>query len=440
MLISFFPPPHSLSLSLSLHLDPEDMMDISPSSIPSKKLHLGGNSGGGGYASPLNLSPCVSPLMSVPHSFPPTAAAVALINLSSRKSSSTQSESTPLSSPSSLIQSSINPFAINYDSGNCEHWQSSHSGSASGSTCSSAGQSPPGITVNEEQKMMIMDSGPIEGSTEAPTPLSPKGLQFRQKPFNLSSSLPSPIPRTLPNGMCAPVPQGPHVHIVSANGVVGGANSHIGLGGVAGTGIPTLRSKAILKPHPLHHDKHLSPFNSDLPHPHPHPHSHSHATRPIKMATRTRILGGKADPLRLSPANLIPSSSSSPSPSSSMEHHSGSRLNSRLNSCSSPLAKLSMSSNLEDGLGGHGSSGSSSGMLNASGSSSSGIPIHQLQATRERHLIKRRMSETSTDSQEESLMESDSEGQSSLEDSVGVHLCTSDSQKPFDTKVLHTHS
>ena len=430
------------------------MMDISPSGIPSKKLHLGGGGGGGGgYASPLNLSPCVSPLMSAPHhSFLPTAA-VAFINSSSRKSSSTQSESTPLSSPSSLIQSSINnPFAINYDSGNCEHWQSSHSGSASGSTCSSAGQSPPGITVNEEQKMMIMDAGPIEVSTEAPTPLSPKGLQFRQKPFNLSSSLPSPIPRTLPNGMCAPVPQGPHVHIVSTNGVVGGINSsHVGVIGAVGTGVPptlTLRgghSRSIIKPQRLHHDKLLSPFNSDLPHPHSHP----HAPRPIKMATRTRILSGKGDPLRPSTANLAPSSSS-PSPSSSVELHSGSRLNSRLNSCSSPLAKLSMSSNLEDGnsgsiLGGpgHGHGSGTSGILNASGTSS-GIPIHQLQATRERHLSKRRTSETSTDSQEESLMESDSEGQSiigSLEDSVGVHLCsTADSQKPFDTKVLRTHS
>ena len=430
-----------LSLSLSLSLspppslflplpDPEDMMDISPSSIPNKKLHLGG----GGYASPLNLSPCVSPLMSVPHSF----ISVAMINSASRKSSSTQSESTPLSSPSSLVQS-INPFAINYDSGNCEHWQSSHSGSTSGSTCSSAGQSPPGITVNEEQKM-IMDSGSIEVSTEAPTPLSPKGLQFRQKPFNLlSSSLPSPIPsRTLSNGsMYAPSPQGPHVHIVSTNGVVGGVNSHMGPAGAIGTGIP-LRGghRGVLKPHPLHHDKHLSPFNSDLSHPHPHPHPHS--SRPIKVANRSRILV-KADPLRPSPVNPASSSTSS---SSSMEHYSsGTRLNTRLNSCSSPLAKLSMSSSLEDGsilLGGHGNNASS--MLNASGSS--GIPIHQLQA-RERHLNKRRTSETSTDSREESFMESDNEGQSivgSLEESVGVHLCSSDSQKPFDTKVLRTHS
>ena len=423
------------------------MMDISPSGLPSKKLHLGGGSGGGGYASPLNLSPCVSPLMSAPHSLLPTAASFALINSSSRKSSSTQSESTPLSSPSSLIQSSINnPFAVNYDSGNCEHWHSSHSGSASGSTCSSAGQSPPGITVNEEQKMVIMDSGPVEVSTEAPTPLSPKGLQFRQKPFNLSSSLPSPIPRTLHNGMCAPVPQGPHVHIVSANGVVGGVNSHVGLGAV-GTGIaPALnqRSRSIIKPQRLHHDKLLSPFNSDLPHPHPHPHSHPHAPRPIKMATRTRILSGKGEPLRPSPANPAPSSSSPSHSFSSMELHSGSRLNSRPNSCSSPLAKLSMSSSLEDGnsgsiLGGHGHAGRSTCMLNTS----SGIPIHQLRATGERHLNKRRTSETSTDSQEESLMESDSEGQSivgSLEDSVGVHLCPGDTQKPFDTKVLHTHS
>ena len=405
-------------------------MDISPSSVPNKKLHLGSS---GGYGSPLNLSPCVSPLMSAPHSFHP--AAIALINAGSRKSSSTQSESTPLSSPSSLIQLSINPFAINYDSGNCEHWQSSYSGSASGSACSSAGQSPPGITVSEEQKMM-MDSASIEVSTEPPTPLSPKGLEFRQKPnSNLCSSLPSPIPsRTLSNGtVYAPIAHGPHPHIVSANGLLGaGVISHIG---IVGTSIPLRggHNRAILKPHPLHHDKHLSPFNSELP--------HSHSSRPIKVANRSRILG-KADSSRSSsPANLTTSSSFSSS--SSMEHHlSGTRHNSRVNSCSSPLAKLSMSSSLDECsllAGAHGTA--TPAMFSASGSS--GIPIHQLQG-KERHLVKRRTSETSTDSQEENLMESDGEGQSiisGLEDPVGVNLCANDGQKPnFDTEVLHTHS
>ena len=86
-----------------------------------------------------------------------------------------------------------------------------------------------------------------------------------------------------------------------------------------------------------------------------------------------------------------------------------------------------MSSNLEDG---------SSSILGSH--SNHVIPIRQL---RERHRVKRRNSETSTDSREESYMESDNEGQGlvSLEEPVNVHLCNS-SRKPFDTKVLHTHS
>ena len=373
-------------------------MDTSPSSMPNKKLHISG-----GYASPLNLSPCVSPLTSLhQHSFIPTV---------SRKSSSTQSESTPLSSPSSLVQSN-NPFAINYDSGNCEHWQSGHSGSASGSTCSSAGQSPPGIVVNDEHKMMVTDSGSIEISTEAPTPLSPKGLQFRQKPaFNLlSSSLPSPIPRTLTNGITAVGPQGPIVHIVSAAGVVGGVNSHTVVTGAVGTGA-SLRGGAcrgVLKPHPLRHDTYLSPFNSDLTH------AHSHAPRVIKVPTKSRHAS-----------------------TTSVDYHSGTRINNRLNSCSSPLAKLSMSSRLDDSAG-------TAPPVNHSNPPAGGIPIHQLN---ERQLLKRTSSEASStaDSRDETtFMDSDSEGQTvvgSMEETVGVpHLCGG-SQKPFDTtKVLHTHS
>ena len=392
---SLLPPP---SLPLPTLTD-EDLMDTSPSGcMPNKKLHIGT---GGGYASPLNLSPCVSPLMSLHQTFLPAI---------SRKSSSTQSESTPLSSPSSLVQSN-NPFAINYDSGNCEHWQSGHSGSASGSTCSSASQSPPGITVNEEHKMMTDSSGSVEISTEAPTPLSPKGLQFRQKPaFNLlSSSLPSPIPRTLTNGVTAVVSQGPVVHIVSAAGVISGVNSHI-LGGAVGAGRGGA-CRGVLKPHPLRHDT-LSPFNSDLSHSHSHP-----TTRVIKVPTKSRHVTN----------------------STSVEYHStGTRINNRLNSCSSPLAKLSMSSRLEDSAAAAASSGPGAVAIstNQGASSQSGsIPLHQLNS---RQRLKRRHSETSQ--RDETFMESDSDSPSAvggMEEPVGVaHL----SQKPFDTKVLHTHS
>lgn len=266
---------------------------------------------------------------------------------------------------------------------------------------------------------MMMDSGPIDISTEAPTPLSPKGLQFRQKPFNLhTNNLPSPIPRTLTNGMCA---VNPHVHVINAGGggAVGGITSHVG---TVPAGIP-LRggaSRGVLKPHPLHHDKHLSPFNSDLTHPHPHSHTHSHVhpqpSRPIKVATRSRL--SKSDPLR---------PSSTTSSSSSLEHHSGSRLNSRPNSCSSPLAKLSISSSLED---------NATSILHAGnhGSLAGGIVSRRL---RERQLTKRRNSETSTDSREESYMDSDNDGPS-LEETEGVHLCDSSQKPPFD--ILHTHS
>ena len=195
---------------------------------------------------------------------------------SSRKSSS-HSESTPLSSPSSLMAGgplATNPFAINYDSGNCDHWQS-------GSASSSGGQSP--LLVNTSSSLnlsgrengtsRIVDDvrksillcpqagemknnlhieppGPPDPNSDTPTPLSPKGLQFRHRPFPLSSSsLQSPIPRSISTTPTAVAP-------------------------IASRNTPHLVSKSALQ-----HDKYLSPFNPEpaYPHGHAHTHPHSHA-------------------------------------------------------------------------------------------------------------------------------------------------------------------
>ena len=208
--------------------------------------------------------------------------------------SSCHAESTPLSSPSSLLSVgaalTVNPFAINYDSGNCDHWQSS------GSTSSSGGQSPllmntgtSGVgrengmsskLVTDEARrsvancmgypqvgemrnnLQIETTGLPDPNPEVPSPLSPKGLQFRHRPFLPSSSLQSPIPRSA--GVSVLV-------------------------GSSATPTPT-RSSAPLSLSKsssslLQHDKYLSPFNSDLGtahgHAHNHPHTHANSHRPL---------------------------------------------------------------------------------------------------------------------------------------------------------------
>ena len=372
-------------------------MDTSPSA-PCKRLQYG-------ISSPLNLSPSVSPLtpLHLHHSFSASH---------SRKSSSNQSESTPLSSPSSLLHST-NPFAVNYDSGNCEHWQSN---SGSGSNCSSGVQSPsviyinnnqrgetissssssnsrtqgnlsldeihgssfpthhhshsqltpsPVISINEDNYRGSMDTGSIEISTETPTPLSPKGLQFRQKLFP-PQNLPSPIPR-------------PHPHSTSS---------------ISSTRGPSI-TPGSPKSHYQHttslqHDKHLSPFKSDLP-----------PGRLIRTVTKTRLNH-----------SLRTSTTSS---GGSGEHFAGgmSRFvssNSNRQTISSPLAKLSMSSTIEDGN-------------TITLRSSSMSPA------------KRRTSETSVDSREDSIMESDNES-GGLEESL--ETCHNARRKPFEDEVLQT--
>lgn len=416
-------------------------MDTSPT-IPSKKLQLG-------FASPYNLSPCVSPLMGTSplhHSFSTT----------SRKSSTTQSESTPLSSPSSL---STNPFAVKYDSGNCDH-SHSLSGSASGSTCSSTGHSPsigntpinlvnsnsfsrtiPGSlsldevsntsfnihrlsngSQDDHRTMVAMDS--VEVITETPTPLSPKGLQFRQKPFPLSVvKLPSPTPRPMANNIGTSIDSSfnnhhgvwtspytsPVIRSQSNSPTVtidGSSSRH--------STIETTPNHKYLQQHTLQHDKHLSPFNSDV---HGHSISHSHPQRiirPAKSRLQRSVLSVSSARQMIRPEPLRPASvdgyvgrsGSLPSvlPSTS----------NRL-TISSPLAKLSMSSNL-DGDHFTGRMSPSKGAMN----NSVRVPM------------KRRMSDTSLDSQEDSFMESNNNVVDSFEEALGG------SGKNYSNKVVRT--
>ena len=380
-------------------------MDISPG-IPSKRIQLG-------FPSPLNLSPSVSPLMGnspLQHSF----------CTRSRKSSSTQSESTPLSSPSSLAQA-VNPFAINYDSGNCEHWQSN---SGSGSNCSSPSISHAGykgssaealsfgspfkiqvggtngggasqedahqgtfgssqvypVTHHHSRVLSLSPSpsgggavmtgddhlrgaeilGGMQGSdvglqssasfdvmTETPTPLSPKGLQFRQKLFP-PQNLPSPIPRSLPHS----IPSVSYSTPSSSSGPLRGGRiaapmspkSHVNHHQPHSSSAPSSS---------LHHDKHLSPFKADLA-----------PGRIIRTVTKKRRnhFYQMMDSVRSPPSmaggvaggggGAVGGASNEHIVSWLSSHHSQS---SSRQTISSPLATLSMSSNLEDsGAGGGG--------------------------------------------------------------------------------------
>ena len=388
-------PKLTLATHTHTHTDSEDM-DTSPT-VPCKKLQLG-------HASPYSsLSPCVSPLMGnspLHHSF-------------SRKSSTTQSESTPLSSPSSI---SINPFALKYDSGNpMDQWQSL---SGSGSACSSTTHSPsvgntpaslgfsrstpvyldeiPSSKLIHSPNTQRFSNGSLEDHkmdavdlvTEAPTPLSPKGLQFRQKPFPLSvATLPSPIPR--PNG--AMDSSFSHIMVSSQQSawispstspvMRSQPNSPAVIVEGDRNSVETTPNHRHLHHHTLHHDKHLSPFNSEI---------HSNTSRVIKPAKprlQKSVLSVSSSKQMIRPEPQRPLSTSS---LDSYMSRSGSLpsvfpSSSRL-SISSPLTKLTMSSNLNgEQIEGQLSPTKSGGARN----------------------LKRRMSDASIDSQDDSFMESD---------------------------------
>ncbi len=407
----------SLTLDPSLPPSDPEEMDSSPT-VPSKRLLLSYNSPAS-TTTTANHSPCISPLTGnspLHHSF--------ATSTFSRKSSS-QSESTPLSSPSSL-----NPFAVNYDSGNCEHWQSG------GSTGSSRGQSPSGnystkvdgrstsledvkllpvqqmgLGSSEEHRSTLSESPEI--TTEAPTPLSPKGLQFRHKPFSHStSSLPSPIPRMI---------QG--VTVVSGlNGsTLAVSNNH--------TASIHRSSPVQIPKHVLQHDKHLSPFISGLephplplvPHPLPLTHTHGrHVRRKGQSQLSTSSLGTARQMSKSEPSRQLAPSHQLQCPPSS-EHRYYPQVSSRLG-ISSPLSQLYVGpTDMDDSM-------ASAGTCSSTVVSAAAEP-RVLRLGR-----RRRESETSNDSREDSFMESDTSLVSSLEESL--ELCETD--KEFESEVATT--
>ena len=384
------------------HTDSEEM-DTSPT-MPCKRLNLG-------YTSPAstanNHSPgtCSSPLMGnspLHYSFTTSA--------TSRKSS----DCTPLSSPSSL--NPTNPFAVNYDSGNCEHWQSG------GSAGSSRGQSPlnasvkvdgrtvsledvmkhsPGLLISDEHRGILLESPEI--TTEAPTPLSPKGLQFRHKPFPLAtSSLPSPIPRNPQLG-------GPPPSCASNSTAIM----------VSTSSCTSQRSNPIPIPkHGLHHDKLHSPFTSG-PELHLPPLAHARIIRRKgQLYHSTSNLGTARQMNRLDTSRPLAPYHHHHIPHTDQRHTQ--QVPNQLG-ISSPLSRQCVGPITMD-------EGSTIGNSSLVGSSMEQRVI--------RLGRRRRESETSNDSREDSFMESDSSVVSSLEESL--ELC--EGGKEYDGKVVTTIS
>ena len=290
----------------------------------------------------------------------------------SRKSSS-QSESTPLSSPSSLLATgaTLNPFAaVGCDSGSCEHWQSSGSASSSGGqspllvaagrTARENGRNPEDLrrpfptsqVLDMKNNLQIETAGLPEPNPEAPSPLSPKGLQFRYRPFlSSSSSLQSPIPR-------------------SASSLVATPTS---------SRSPRPPSSSLLP-----HDKCLSPFNSDLT---PHSHTHHRQLHRLRTHLSTSSVG-------------VPSVHRSPQ--SKAELLAAAETAKSRTTVNSPLSKLSVSTSVDE---------------------------YHLLCVREEgrgdqaQQKKRRSSETSLD-RDEGLMESDSSLPESCDEGLGVPAAT----------------
>ena len=324
---------------------------------------------------------------------------------SSRKSS--HSESTPLSSPSSLIAGgplSTNPFAVNYDSGNCDHWQS-------GSASSSGGQSPllinttssvtgreNGFRVAEDSRkttwyqhavdnLHIETTGLSDSTSDAPSPLSPKGLQFRHRPLPLcSSSIQSPIPRSIST-------------------VVNPASPS------RTTPLPLSKSSSSLQ-----HDKYLSPFNSDLGghplHGHAHTYPHSHAN-PHRQLIRVRHSSASSSSAPPPPSHRLQGK-----PEQGPGAESAKSFSNRL-TVHSPLSKLSVSTSVEE----YHCTAYHEGRRGGEGVGGGGRGDFNRRSVRK----KRKNSEVSLDGRDETLMESDSSLTESCDE--GIEMATNTKQQ-----------
>ena len=210
--------------------------------------------------------------------------------------------------------------------------------------------------------------GPPDPNAEGyvPTPLSPKGLQFRQRPFPLpSSTLPSPVPRTVFISTTATPPT------------------------------PVRSSPVSIPKSVLQHDKYLSPFNSELPYSHSysHPHTHSHTHRhlhPLRSHLSTSSVGAVGH--RFAAKLDLPTLEVKPM--STFPGRQG---------INSPLSKLSVSATHDDAQQGSGAC-PPSGQVAA-------VAVHSMTGRNGRNGRigrKRKESEaSSSDGREENMMESD---------------------------------
>ncbi|KAL5475486.1 hypothetical protein EMCRGX_G025306 [Ephydatia muelleri] len=184
--------PSCLSIKRRREAELEDM-DMSPGLPSMKRLAYG-------YSSPLNSSPCVSPLTTNGSPFNHTH------SHTPRKLYSYAAEQSPFVSPSSA--GIANPFAFHYDGvHNCD------SNSSNGSTTHSpqlpatgkrdSKHSLESLKVSPSSEMGIPRStvDTLEVVFDVPTPLSPKNLQFRHRPLQ-NDTLPSPVPH-LPHDIAA---------------------------------------------------------------------------------------------------------------------------------------------------------------------------------------------------------------------------------------------
>ena len=281
----------------------------------------------------------------------------------------------------------------------------------------------PGIIINDDHRG-VMDSTSTEVNVEAPTPLSPKGLLFRQKLFPLAqATLPSPIPRSLAGsggGGGGGGGSGASGGVVSNQEALLNNNNHLLRVGPPNPGVSVPNKSPSLQ-----HDKHFSPFNSDpsssscsssssLSHVPGYPHTLQRHIRPIAKARShlsTSSLGTSRQMNK--PVNEL-SPSHSPRVLPGNDHNRtlvSLNVSKSASSIMKPSPGVANSLVVEDGL--TSPRGSLSVLL--------------------RHRHKRRVSETSTDSREDSLMESDG---SSLEESLEMYM----PDKDFDTKIVRTMS
>ena len=188
--------PSCLSIKRRREAELEDM-DMSPGLPPMKRLAYG-------FSSPLNPSPCISPLTTNGSPFNHTHS-----HTPRKLYGSNTADQSPFVSPSST--GIANPFAFHYDiaASNCDSSSSNGSATHSPQLSTACKRSKPfveslKVSPSSELSLPRPSVDTPEAVFDVPTPLSPKNLQFRHRPLqNILDTLPSPVPH-LPYDVAAP--------------------------------------------------------------------------------------------------------------------------------------------------------------------------------------------------------------------------------------------